>query len=94
MIKKIKCKNCGMTIEIDHGNIKHCEPCKKKVKERTSSKRYAQISLKADPYWLNEKILREHYDEDMDPDILESLGFDFELYNFSILPRFQIKNRE
>jgi hypothetical protein len=83
-MKKIICKHCGKTIEVKHGNTKYCEPCKKIAIDQTSSNRYARISLEADPYWLNEKILRTYYGKDMDPDFLESEGFDFEKYREQI----------
>ena len=80
----IKCKNCGKTTLVVHGNTLYCEPCKKIVKGETSSNRYARISLEADPCLLNEKILRRYYGEDMDPDLLESKEFEFDKYNHKI----------
>ncbi len=81
----IICKNCGESTEVVHGNTLYCEPCKKIVKDQTSSSRYARISMEVDPYWLNEKILRKYYGKDMDPDVLESEGFDFEKYREKII---------
>ena len=80
----IKCKNCGKTTLVVHGNTLYCEPCKKIVKDETSSNRYARISMEADSCWLNEKILRKYYGEDMDPDLLESKEFEFDKYNHKI----------
>ena len=83
-MKMINCKNCGKTVMVKHGNSIYCIPCRVVVKNQTSSHRYARISMDADPYWLNEKILREHCGEDVNPDLLESEGFDFEKYNEKI----------
>jgi hypothetical protein len=84
-MKTIKCKHCGKTIVVKHGNTKRCEPCKKIARDETSSIRYARISLEADPYWLNEKILKMYHGKDIDPDFLESEGFDFEKYREQII---------
>ncbi len=84
-MKKIYCKNCHKATIIVHGNTLYCEPCKKIVKDQTSSNRYARVSLEADPCWLNEKILRKYYGKDMDPDLLESEGFEFDKYNHKII---------
>ena len=43
------------------------------------------MRMEADPYWLNEKILRKYFGRDMHPDLLESEGFDFEKYREKII---------
>jgi hypothetical protein len=81
----IICNICGEATEVEHGNTIYCNSCKKIVKKQTSSSRYARISMEADPYWLNEKILRKYFGRDMHPDLLESEGFDFEKYREKII---------
>lgn len=84
-MKIIKCKNCGITTEVDHANSIYCDPCKIIVRDQKSSNRYARVNLQADPCWLNEKILRMYYGKDMHPDLLESEEFDFDNYNHKII---------
>lgn len=80
----IKCILCGKLITDPHGNRDYHDDCGYRLKKQNSAKRYAAISIKADPYWLNEKILRKLYKEHgdqgiLDPSLLESAGFDFKL---------------
>lgn len=81
----IKCKYCRKVTLVMHGNTLYCQPCKKIVKDQTSSNRYKRISLEADPCWLNEKILRRYYGEEIDYDVLLSEGFDSTKYNDIII---------
>ena len=85
MITKI-CPYCGDTFEEAHGNSVYCpgEICESETRKLRSKNQYATKSLKADPLWLNEKILREHYKiyghlTEIDPDELASEGFEFNL---------------
>ena len=77
----IKCKNCGKSTVVLYSNTLYCQPCKKTVKDRTSADRYARINMQVDPCWLNEKILRKYFGQDMDPEFLVDEGFDFQKYN-------------
>jgi hypothetical protein len=77
----IICKNCGKSTVVPNSNTLYCQPCKKIVKDRTSADRYARINMQADPCWLNEKILRKYYGQDMDPELLFDEGFEYKKYN-------------
>lgn len=64
--------------------IRH-EDCAYKNKRQTSIESYAKKSLRADPYWLNEKILRELFsafgpNTEIEPELLEEKGFNFSLF--------------
>lgn len=80
-MKTIKCKNCRRIKPVKNGNSIYCDSCKIIVRNKTSSERYARVNLKADPCWLNEKILRRYNREEIDINQLESEGFNFTKFN-------------
>ena len=80
------CPYCGEPFLDSHGNSIYCpdKDCGYETRKIRSKKRYATISQEADPFWLNEKILRESYNKygpqtEIDPNELVAVGFDFEL---------------
>ncbi len=80
------CDNCGEPIVDSHGNRLHHEDCSVELGRARSKLSYAAKSLKADPLWLNEQILRKSYYKygaahEFDPNDLGAKGFDFDLYS-------------
>lgn len=83
--RTINCNRCGEALEKEpHGNKRYHDHCYSQQKKERSIRQHAAKSLKADPLWRNEKVLRELFykygpDHEVDFDELESEGFDFEL---------------
>jgi hypothetical protein len=74
-----------MAINLNHGNrLRPPDEAYERKKQR-SSEAYAKSKLANNPYWLNEKILRENYnlygDQPLDLIFLSEHGFDFKLVN-------------
>jgi hypothetical protein len=70
--------------QFNHGNRLRPVIEAYETKKVRSINAYAQKCLALDPYWRNEKILREHYHlydpgKAIDPQLLENEGFDFNL---------------
>jgi len=83
---KVYCIKCDRLIENPHGNQHYHKDCYYVQKKERSIRQFEALSLKADHLWRNERILRGLYYEygaqhELDPDYLESLGYDFELYS-------------
>lgn len=79
------CRFCKEQIHEYHGNNWHHPECVEKDRKRRSKKRYERQQLKLDPYWLNEKIIRELYGQhgklvEMEPALLTKMGFVFALF--------------
>ncbi len=86
MNPKNVCSFCGMPMNDPHGNRVRHEECGIEFHKSQSIMAYEKKSLKANPFWLNEKILRELYytyrgSSEIDPQMMEDSGFDFELHN-------------
>lgn len=76
------CPYCRLPMGVVHGNSRYHKECAKEVKKRRSIKQYAKQNLQLDPYWLNEKILRELYHTygdqfEIDSLFLKQRGFSF-----------------
>lgn len=83
---KVQCIRCHEPIENQHGNQRYHKVCYYDEKKERSIRQFEAISLKADHLWRNEKILRGLYFQygahhELDPEYLESLGYDFGLYS-------------
>ena len=71
----------------EHGNrLRSPKEAYERIKQRSRDD-YAKKNLALNPYWLNEKILRRLYGlfgpkNQIDPQILEDMGFDFTIYKF------------
>ncbi len=83
--KIIFCDYCDRIIYKPHGNQKWHHECNYNVRKKRSIEQYARDKLLGDPYWLNERILREQFygsveHAEIDPDILEKAGFNFNLF--------------
>ena len=83
MTKGVKlCPYCGLEMNASHGNRRYHKACAYEAKKRRSIKQYAKQHLHTDPYWFNEKILRELYNKygeqfEIDPLFLKQQGFDY-----------------
>ena len=78
------CDLCTQVILSTHGNRKYHEQCTQELKLQRSKLKYASISMKADPFWRNEKILRDLYykwgaEFEFEPAELNLMGFNFDL---------------
>lgn len=78
------CDLCNQVILGTHGNRKHHEKCAYLLKLKRSKLIYASISMKADPFWRNEQILRNLYykwgtEFEFEPAELNVMGFNFDL---------------
>ena len=83
--KIVFCDYCNEVIDAPHGNQRYHHECEYERRKDRSIKQYAKIKLLGDPYWRNEKILREQFygsgeHAEIDPGFLEKAGFDFDLY--------------
>lgn len=85
MISIVKlCRYCGEQLDVYHGNRRYHEDCAYEAKKQRSNNQYAKLNLQLDPFWLNEKILKELYysygeQHAVDPTILTQMGFDFKI---------------
>lgn len=82
------CLLCESPIFYRHGNRRYHKRCSRDAKNQRSRNRYAKDKMELDPFWLNEKILRTHYNEfdkmkEIVPSDLERIGF--VLDNFSTI---------
>jgi ribosomal protein S27AE len=80
------CPYCSSSFADAHGNAVYCpdKDCGYEAKKIRSRRQNATINLKANPFWWNEKILRETYNRyppqtEISPTQLETAGFDFDL---------------
>ncbi|QNA45849.1 hypothetical protein [Lacibacter sediminis] len=78
------CRLCGEELDITHGNRRYHEDCAYEAKKQRSIDQYAGRSLQLDPYWRNEKILKDLYcsygeQHEIDPTVLKEMGFDFNI---------------
>lgn len=78
------CRYCGEELDVNHGNRRYHEDCAYEAKKQRTIDNYAIRNLQLDPYWRNEKILKELYytygeQNEVDPTILTEMNFDFKI---------------
>ena len=83
------CPHCKRVLDKSHGNNIYHPACAYEVKKLRSITQYAKDRGKINPYWYNERILKNMYrmfgeDTEIDPDLLENSGFDFDLFREEI----------
>ena len=79
------CGFCNKQLDQTHGNRRYHPECAYAKKKQRSIHQYAKQNLQLDPYWRNEKILRELYHSfgemvEIDPSLLGNQQFDFNTY--------------
>lgn len=76
------CRYCKKELLANHGNKKYHDTCSYSAKLERSRKQYWNNLSKYNPYYKNDRILKEFYftygeKTEIDPDLLENSGFDF-----------------
>ncbi len=79
------CPVCEKPLEKLHGNKRYHTACAYTLKKQRSKNQYAQNMLRHDPFWDNERILKQFawgYGEgkELDPQLMEDAGFNFEFF--------------